>query len=610
MCGIAGIVKMNLNQEAYASCVDKMIHSIIHRGPDAQTKFATNDSYFGHVRLSIVDIEGGKQPMQAPISKNVIVFNGEIYGFPAIKKTYAAYPYETNSDTELLLAMYEEKGEQLLDELPGMFAFSIWDEQNKKLFAARDRFGEKPFYYAIGINGEFIFASEIKAILASGLIEPELDLESVAHYLKRLYVNPLKTIYKNIHTLPPAHALRFENNEVIIWRYWQVPSSALSLGFEDAKLQFNHLLQTAVEKQMLADVPVAAFLSGGLDSSTIVALAAQRTQKLTTFSFGFKGEKSELKYAKQIAEKYQTNHIELEEKSFDIAALLLKMHEIYDEPFADSSNIPTYLVSKMASEHAKVVLTGDGCDELMAGYNFWYRRFYQYEQAKNKPMASMYFAMMMRSISYRLKSKSHDLYHQQIQGFEDVKRGETIQSIFDQQRDFFSSDEINALLPSSQVLKNSELLMSLDDVLKEDIQNYMPGDILVKTDRASMANSLELRAPFLDKDFASFCIALPTNYKITKDQEKYLFREACGNLWTDDIRKREKQGFAASVHLWLKDPKIIELKSQYLENKSNKIYSIFNSSLLEKYIKKDDTQTWAMLNLSIWMEKNNFKFNS
>ena len=609
MCGIAGIVKYKLDKEVYASCVDKMIQSIIHRGPDAQTKFATEDSFFGHVRLSIVDIEGGKQPMQEPISKNVIVFNGEIYGYQQIKKNYTDYRFQTNSDTELLLAMYAHKGEQLLEDLPGMFAFSIWDVENKKLFAARDRFGEKPFYYALGKNGEFIFASEIKAILATGLIEPELDIESVGHYLKRLYVHPLKTIYKNIHTLPPAHALKFQNNEITIWKYWDLPTSELKITFDDAKHEFNRLLTTAVDKQLLADVPVAAFLSGGLDSSTIVALAAQRTEKLTTFSFGFKGEKSELKYAKQIAEKYHTNHIELEETSYDVAELLLKMHSIYDEPFADSSNIPTYLVSKMASEHAKVVLTGDGCDELMAGYNFWYRRFYQFEQAKNKPMAEMYFAKMMRSISYRLKSKKHDLYHQQIQGFEDVQNGYTTQQIFEEQRNFFTINQINELLNTSIILDTNHSLTNLDSVLKEDIQNYMAGDILVKTDRASMANSLELRAPFLDKDFASFCIGLPTNFKITKEQEKFLFREACGHLWTNDIRNREKQGFAASVNLWFKDAKVIELKKHYLENRNNKIYSILNPSKIEAFSKLDNTQTWALLNLSMWMEMNLFKIS-
>jgi asparagine synthase (glutamine-hydrolysing) len=610
MCGIAGIVKYNLDKVLYASCVENMVQSIIHRGPDAQTKFATEDSFLGHVRLSIVDIEGGGQPMQEPNSKNVIVFNGEIYGYQQIKNKYIDYRFQTNSDTELLLSMYAKNGVKMLDDLPGMFAFSIWDEENKKLFAARDRFGEKPYYYAIGNNGEFIFASEIKAIIASGLIEPELDLDSVKHYLKRLYVHPSKTIYKNIQTLPPAHALIFEKEEVTVWRYWNLPVEKLNIGFEDAKVEFKSLLERAVEKQLVADVPVAAFLSGGLDSSTIVALAAQRTEKLMTFSFGFKGDKSELKYAKQISEKYNTNHIELEESSDDIADLLLKMHSIYDEPFADSSNIPTYLISKKASEYAKVVLTGDGCDELMAGYNFWYRQIYELEKANSRSNLDLLYAKLMRSFTYRLNSPNHMMYHEQIIGIESSKKGKTIDEIFKTQRDYFKENEMNQLF-SQEFLgnENGKILLSLDDILKEDLQNYMNGDILVKTDRASMANSIELRAPFLDKDFASFCIELPLNFKITRKQEKYLFREAYGDLWTEDIRKRGKQGFAALVHLWLKIPSVKKLKMAYLKDRSNKMFKILNYDAVDKYFEEDTIQTWTLLNLSIWMEKNEFSIN-
>ncbi len=607
MCGIAGIVKPNLDAEKYSSLVRGMIQKIAHRGPDAQTSYTGNDFSFGHARLSIVDLVDGKQPMKESDSQNVIVFNGEIYGYKNIKANYTDYKFVTQSDTELLLAMYKRNGEKMLDELPGMFAFSIWNEKHKKLFAARDRFGEKPFYYAIGKNGAFVFASEMKAILSTGLVKPILDISSVDFYLRRLYVHPHKTIFKNIFTLPAAHALSFENGKIKTWRYWNLPELNRQISFEEAKGKFVQLLDTAVQNQLVADVPVAAFLSGGLDSSTIVAIASKYKSNLTTFSFGFEGDKSELKYAEQIAKKYKTNHVILEEKEFDIAELLVKMHSIYDEPFADSSNIPTYLISKLASKHVKVVLTGDACDELMAGYNFWYRRIYEFEKAKDSSRANFYFAMLMRSMSYRLKLKSQMRYQNQVAGFVDAEKFSSASDIHQQQRNFFSVAQTNSLFIKPITETNGESnLNRLNEILRDDVGNYMPGDILVKTDRASMANSLELRAPFLDKEFASFCISLPTNFKINDNTEKLLLREACGELWTHEIRQRKKQGFAASVNEWLKIPSIVALKEKYLQNKNNKIFSVLKYDVVSSFYQRDDMQTWALLNLSMWME--NYEF--
>ena len=609
MCGIAGIVKPNLEAEKYSLLVKSMIQKIAHRGPDAQTSYTGNDFCFGHARLSIVDLVDGNQPMKEASSENVVVFNGEIYGYKSIKANYTDYKFVTHSDTELLLAMYQRNGEKMLGELPGMFAFSIWDEKRKKLFAARDRFGEKPFYYAIGKNGEFVFASEMKAILSSGLVRPVLDTGSVEYYLRRLYVHPHKTIFKNIYTLPPAHALSFENGEVKLWRYWDLPETNQQISFEEAKGKFVQLLGTAVQNQLVADVPVAAFLSGGLDSSTIVAIASKYKSNLTTFSFGFEGDKSELKYAEQIAKKYKTDHVILEEKEFDISELLMQMHCIYDEPFADSSNIPTYLISKLASKYGKVVLTGDGCDELMAGYNFWYRRSFQFEKAGKEPDALVFYYMLMRSISYRLKSSHHDYYHQQVEGFNDKSHFNDVFQLHENQKDYFKAREIASLFktPSSENKKsNSNVPQGLNSILNEDLTNYMPGDILVKTDRAAMANGLELRAPFLDKNFAEFCISLPSKYKMNSITEKVLLRETCGNLWTDDVRRRKKQGFAAAVNEWLKIPSIVLLKEKYLKNKGNKIFSILKYEVVFSFYQKDNNQTWALLNLSMWMEAYEF----
>ena len=330
---------------------------------------------FGHVRLSIVDLGSGQQPMLSSDKNEAIVFNGEIYGYKDIKKSLGDYAFATNSDTEIILALYKRYGHDLVDKLPGMFSFALWDERKKELFCARDRFGEKPFYYAYGTGGELVFASEIKSILASGLIEPKIDAGSVAHYLKHLYVNPYKTIYSNIFVLPPAHTLAYSDGKLTIRRYWQPPAIDNNIGLEEAARKFKDLFSKAVASQLVADVPVGAFLSGGIDSSSVVAIASQYQKKLKTLSFHFKDGINELPFAREIAAKYGTEHIELFDRDHDIGTLLLKMNDIYDEPFADSSNIPTYLISKLAREHVKVVLTGDGGDELLGGYASWYRPF-------------------------------------------------------------------------------------------------------------------------------------------------------------------------------------------------------------------------------------------
>lgn len=609
MCGIAGVVRYNLEIERYSAIVNSMIKTIVHRGPDEQATHTGNHYAFGHARLSIVDLVDGSQPMIESGSKNTIVFNGEIYGYKDIKALYHDYHFTTQSDTELLLAMYHRNGEDMLEQLPGMFAFSIWDESNRKLFAARDRFGEKPFYYAMGKNGEFIFASELKAILKTGLVNPVLNKESVRYYLQRLYVHPHQTIFKNIFTLPPAHALSYKNGEAKIWQYWNLPEEkSQGISLNDAKDEFLRLLNKSVENQLVADVPVAAFLSGGLDSSTIVAIASKFKKNISTFSFGFEGDVSELKYAEQIAKMYNTHHVILEEKEFDIAELLVKMHSIYDEPFADSSNIPTYLISKLASKHVKVVLTGDGCDELMSGYNFWYRRIYEYEKARNSTMLNLCYSILMRSISYRLKLHKQKHYHHRVTGYEDAKKYASVSALHRQQRNNFSEEQIRSLFINTLSETPADgAIKKIRDVFNDDVSNYMPGDILVKTDRASMANGLELRAPFLDKDFAEFCISLPDNFKINDVQEKILLRKACEQLWTEDIRQRKKQGFAAPIDNWLKKPSMIELKEKYLKDKKNKLFSVMNYGSVADYYDKDNIQTWILLNLSMWMESCQFE---
>lgn len=612
MCGIAGIISEN--SENYEMEMERMLISLRHRGPDGFGTKKFSHCILGHTRLSIIDPDGGHQPMDSLDSTKSIVFNGEIYGYKDIKKVLKDYQFLTNSDTEVILALYEKYGINCLESIPGMFAFTIWNESEKTLFAARDRFGEKPFYYTFGRNGEFIFASEIKAILQTDLITPVLDVHSLIHYLQYLYVPPTRTIYSNIYTLPPAHYLIYKNGMVHIQRYWNLPITDEIHDTDSAIHKFQELFEKSIQKQLVADVPVGAFLSGGLDSSTIVAVASKYKKNLKTFSFGFGDTINELPYAQEIADKYGTDHRVLRSEDYDIAQLLLEMAEVYDEPFADSSNIPTYLISKLAQDHLKVILTGDGADELLGGYDYWYQSALRVERNKNR-------YKIMRKLTNVIKCK-HKTGHNlkkiiPLQFWRLIPPHLQYDNILLQQeenRKIFSDIEIKELCKNNyfsvdSVLKKAysfEQENTVNDVLKMDLEDYMPGDILVKTDRASMAHGLELRSPFLDHELAEFCISLPVSLKINERFLKVLLRKAYGDLWTSSIRTRGKQGFGAPVHEWLQVDSVQKLKQTYLLDERMKIYSILSFEKIQEYIRSDNYKTWILLVLSIWMERNNY----
>ena len=607
MCGIVGIICHNAYQ--HKSRVKEMIEVIRHRGPDSCGFFSFDDCILGHSRLAIVDINTGQQPMRADNDKIGIVFNGEIYGYKSLKKEINAYSFSTLSDTEVILVLYRKFREKMLEKLPGMFAFSIWDENLKSLFCARDRFGEKPFYYAFGKNNEFIFASEIKAILASNLIRPILNKESLAHYLKKIYIKPNETIYKNIYTLPPAHYLLFREGKLEIKKYWQLPQINEKIDTHDAISELMRLFEKAVEKQLVADVPVGIFLSGGLDSSTVTAVASKFKKNIRTFSFGFSDEKTELPFAKLVAEKYRTNHTEVIEKNYDIAELLLKMHGIFDEPFADSSNIPTYLIAKSASKTIKVVLGGDGSDELLGGYDYWYNDLMYFLEYKDKTAVIYFFIKILINLRKRLKIFDSGNFHHKYRGLELAKGFNTIGAAHEFQNTYFNEAEINKLglkFFSDDASADTSITGTINDALHTDLTDYLPGDILVKTDRATMASGLELRSPFLDIDFASFCISLPDRLKISMDENKIILRRSYEKYWPEEITKRKKQGFGAPVERWLSLRSVENLLDEYLFKKDRKIYGLLPFDFCKQYFNPLNYKTWILLNLSIWMEKHEF----
>lgn len=597
MCGIAGIITSNARN--YSQEIKQMTDAIAHRGPDSAHCEFYDNAVLGHRRLSIIDLsENGKQPMFSNTKNECIVLNGEIYGYQTIKNKHSDYPYKGNSDTEVILAMYQRQQEKLIHQLPGMFAFAIWDNEKQQLFCARDRFGEKPFYYAFGKNNEFIFASEIKSILASGLIDVKVDPKALSHYLQYGYVSTFQSIYSNIHSLPPAHQLIWKEGKISVSRYYNIPSKDIAISLSQAKEEFVYLLKNAVQKQLIADVEVGSFLSGGLDSSSIVAMVNEFLPNQTTISFGYDHEDSELKYAKEIAKKYNTKHIEIHEKKEDLATDLLKISKYLDEPFADMSYIPQYKICEAASRYLKVVLSGDAGDELFGGYHFY--------RGENQLKNHFSYQNAIAQFGLKLYKKIKPISFVSNQNIEHS-------SIFDFHqnyvRNYFFKEERHQLNFASDFhqeysfdINNS----SLNDIMRADLEKYVPGNMMVKSDRMAMANSLEVRTPFLDVDFAEFCIQLPENLKIDTHQDKIILRESMQNFWTDQIRNRKKQGFGSDVKNWFEEKSLIELSESLLKDSNQKIYDLIDYSNTQKFLNKD-AKHWNILQLALWA-KNNEKY--
>lgn len=601
MCGIAGIVADSAG--GYEGRVREMVSRLGHRGPDGSGVHVFDNCILGHARLSVVDLDTGKQPMLSALEDVGVTFNGEVYGYKTIRAAIPDYPFRTKSDTEVLLALYHHHDRSLPEKLPGMFSFAIWDNGVRELFCARDRFGEKPFYYAWGTKGEFLFASEIKALLASGLVTPVLDEEAVAHYMKYLYVHPHCSIYRNIHVLPPAHFLRYADGRIQVERYWKLPDTDSKIELPEAVSQFRMLFERAVSRQLVADVPVGAFLSGGLDSSTVVAIASRFYPKLQTYSFAFEDSASELPFAREVADLYGTEHVELTDDTVDITELLVTMQQVYDEPFADSSNIPMYVISKLAREHAKVILTGDGGDELLAGYE-WYRPLLKSgKEAENAglpdglPGLAFVFA---RCFGFRRGKWARP------------RRPLSTAEAHLAQRALFGDAELARIgLHHSSVDRwKAPVGSSPDDVdtaLRMDLTDYMPGDILVKIDRASMANGLELRAPFLDVEFASFCISLPYRLKINEQEDKIILRQAYSSSWPEPVRARSKQGFGGPVDRWLQRDPLKALKEKTLNDPGHKLFSLLSFRDTRGIAEENTYRTWTLLVLALWMEAHRFE---
>lgn len=605
MCGIAIFAGNAANQNL--DLVKGMLRSIAHRGPDGDGLKAYDGCILGHQRLSIIDLRSGSQPMTVDEGRYSITFNGEIYNYREIREQLRqrGIDFKTDSDTEVILRAYQQFGVDCLSILRGMFAFVIWDSKEKKLFGARDLFGEKPFFYSQANDDGIVICSEIKGILSTKTIKWDIDLTSVDAYIALGYIPPDRTIYRDISVLPPSHYIQWQAGKTKIVRYWypQFKESKLSMGDAEEKLRF--LVSNAVRRQMVADVPVGAFLSGGLDSSTIVAMMSEHSNcKIDTFSVGFGAQNSELPFASEVSMMYQTKHHELDVESVDVADMLIKLSGVYDEPFADSSSIPTYLVSQLASKYVKVVLSGDGADELFGGYAWGYP---QLINSNNVPKNQLLW-LVMRSLSRLMNDRFQRLaLYSQSLGI--ARHGDDIWSRRVHQSIYFSDKERSILWGGSTeapiayypegLYAPSNGVKGLNEALYFDLTSYLPGDILTKVDRASMHHSLETRAPFLDKDLVEFALSLPALYKVQDFKTKIIMHNSLAQYWPESIRGRKKQGFGGPIPSWLKLPKVRELTEIVSAQNSPLREMLPGLGHIENYT--EPYKQWILLVLGVWL---------
>ncbi len=567
MCGIYGFVAASGDlgdPRSVERTLNAMDGSIIHRGPDDNGLYNDGKCAMGMRRLSIIDLGGGKQPIANEDGRYNVVFNGEIYNYQALRHGLLArgHTFTTTSDTETLVHLYEERGETLVDELSGMFGFALWDREKQALLIARDRLGIKPMYYAATPRG-LVFGSELKSLLCHPDVRRTVSPAAISHYLSFGHTSPDQSILDVVRKLPPGHLLRYRKGELTIRRYWDLASiPERRISERDAIDEVRGLVRDAVKSHLIADVPVGAFLSGGVDSATIVGTMHELGARPKTFSIGFEeADFNELDYARIIAKKFETDHHELIVRP-DAWELTEKLTWFLDEPFADVSSVPTYLVSKLAAEHVKVVLSGDGGDEVFAGYEryAWTAREERRFGWMPAPLRKI-LALGAAQLPDRAPGKRY-LRHIALPAHARYVDGE---SLF--QQPFKARLVAPALkaqlaargLDAADAHRDREAIMAhapgdlTRRMLYLDTLTYLPLDILTKVDRMTMAHSLEARPPLLDHTLVERVFAMPSALKLTADgAQKHVFKRAVADLLPDDILKRPKRGFGVPIVKWLR----------------------------------------------------------
>jgi len=563
MCGIAGIVELKPGSPPDRGALERMASLLSHRGPDDQGIAVIGEAGLAHRRLSIIDLSGGHQPMPGDPGL-MLIFNGEIYNFLEVRAELeaAGHAFTTRSDTEVLLRAYAIWGTACVERLNGMYAFAIWDAPRRRLFAARDRLGKKPFYYALTAE-RFAFGSELKAVLAAPGIPRDVDPEAVDEFLSRYYVGGARSILRGVAKLPPAHWLTLEAGRLTVRRYWRPtfrPDDPPRRE-EEYLEELEPLFRGAVRRRMISDVPLGAFLSGGVDSSAVVAMmAAEGGPRVKTFTVGFdEAGYSEIEDARAVARHLGTDHHE-ETVRPDAMSILPELVWHYDEPFGDSSMVPTWYVCQMARRHVTVALSGDGGDELFAGYTRYRRALEERrldwipEPLKRRVLAPLAEALPAGAPARnRLYATAH---HSALTGGYDLGLYPYIKSWLyaPAMRAEVGNGGGNggASLPAGLTVADLEPLDLVSRLQWIDTVAYLPDDILTKVDRASMAHSLEARAPLLDYTLVDFMARVPSNLKLRDGVSKHLFRKLLAKHLPEAVFTKRKQGFAVPKGEWFR----------------------------------------------------------
>ncbi len=576
MCGIAGYIsKSRVAEEVIYS----MLESIKHRGPDSDGTWQDTQTnvVLGHKRLAILDLsESGHQPMISHSGRYVITLNGEIYNYLELKSEIESennINWKGSSDTEVLLELIELYGLKVaLEKCIGMFAFALYDKNELKLFIARDRIGEKPLYYFTDTHS-FVFASELKPIMKFPSFNKEINSTALNEFLNLSYINHPNSIFENTYKLEPGYYLDLEVNNFTFTKhcYWDSDKLSkfgdgieLDLSYEESVNKLDNLIENSVKMQMRTDVPFGAFLSGGVDSSLVVALMQKNsTTKINTFSIGFEDKRyDESVFAKSVADHIGTNHTDLILTNDDLSKVVSLIPKMYDEPFADSSQIPTYLVSKLAKEKVTVSLSGDGGDELFYGYNhyFLFYKILSFTSGIKEIPLKLFIKFIKSLFGNKLYFLSKEL---NINNYNKILN-------FIKEKDLIEKYKIYFNLLTNSILINNNIIQDKNKpnyILKSDVFGYydiktiLVNDILVKVDRAAMYNSLETRVPFLDKEVVEFSLRLPYNYKYRNNKTKSVLRDVLYRYVPSNLIERKKQGFSIPIENWLRN----ELKSNVLE---------------------------------------------
>src|SRR3990167_484463 len=617
MCGLAGFLGQG-NREI----LGKMTSAVKHRGPDDEGFYNFENLYLGHRRLSIIDLSLGHQPLSNEDKTVWIIFNGEIYNFLELRKGLEkkGHKFKTQTDTEVIVHLYEEEGESFLNKLNGMFALALWDQKEKKIILARDRLGQKPLYYSL-VNNTLVFGSELKVLLEHPLIKREIDLDELNKYLIYEYAPAPKTIIKGVKKLEPGQFLIFENNQIKLSKYWEIKFSQLE-NTKNYLIEFENLLEDSVKKRLIADVPLGVFLSGGLDSSTIAYFAQKNSSaKIKTFSIGFTDKSfDESIHAKEVAKFLKTEHYHQTFTPNDLLSLIDDVSEINDEPFADASVIPTYLLSKFTRERVKVALAGDGGDELLAGYPSFQalkfaKLFRKFPQLLRKIIQGMvdYLPVSFNNFSFDFRVKRI------LSGYDfspEIQNQIWLGSFLPKENQkLFSKETVSQIDFNESFLITQKLI---EEVKKEPLENrliylylkqYLADDILVKADRASMFASLEVRAPFLDYRLVEFINSLPYHLKLKGFKTKYILKRLMKNKLPENIINRPKKGFGLPIAKWLTN-ELKDFAFDLLSEKKIKEQGIFNYSEIKKLLdehvnKKADhrKKIWTLLMFQEWYRR-------